>query len=166
MGLLYVWLVSPILLPEQRTDRGESTSPTEFGLGLKRIEVVLGARFPAINRKVIDFDFKRKYGADILELKRNGETMIMHDMRRERFHEGDTLVLLANDDFMKNWGDSSFFLMVTDGNEQTSRMPKWKRWFSIVLLVLMIIGATVGELPAVREAAPNMHLDMFSSSAW
>lgn len=161
VGLLYVWLVSPILLPEQRTDRGESTSPTEFELGLKRIEVVLGARFPAINRKVIDFDFKRKYGADILELKRNGETMIMHDMRRERFHEGDTLVLLANDDFMKNWGDSSFFLMVTDGNEQTSRMPKWKRWFSIVLLVLMIIGATVGELPAVREAAPNMHLDMF-----
>ena len=75
VGLLYVWFVSPMLLPEQRTDRGESTSPTEIGLGLKRIEVVLGARFPAINRKVMDFDFKRKYGADILELKRNGASM-------------------------------------------------------------------------------------------
>ena len=40
-------------------------------------------------------------------------------------------------------------------------MPRWKCWLSVILLVLMIIGATVGELPAVREAAPRMHLDMF-----
>ena len=106
VGLLYIWIFSPRLLPAERNNKDEITSPSELGHGLHRIEVVLGARFPAINRRIIDFDFKRKYGADLLELKRGGETFIVHDMRRERFHEGDTLVLLANDDFMQNWGDS------------------------------------------------------------
>lgn len=69
-GLLYVWLFSNKLLPSERIDRDEATRPDELSHGMHRIEVVLGARFPAINRRIIDFDFKRKYGADILELKR------------------------------------------------------------------------------------------------
>lgn len=161
VGLLYIWIFSPLLLPTERKDKDEMTSPNELSKGLHRIEVVLGPRFPAINKRIVDFDFKRKYGADILELKRGGETLIVHDMRRERFHEGDTLVLLANDDFMQNWGDSSFFLMVANGKDQDFKMPRWKCWLSVVLLFLMIMGATIGELPAVREAAPRMHLDMF-----
>lgn len=162
VGLLYLWIFSGRLLPEERKDDEQlSTSTSSLGHGMFRVEVVLGARFPAINRKIIDFDFKRKYGADILELKRGGITMIMHDMRRERFHEGDTLVLLADDNFMHNWGDSSFFLMVSNGKAQDFQMPRWKCWLSVTLLILMIVGATIGELPAVKAAAPRMHLDMF-----
>lgn len=162
VGLLYLWLFSSRLLPIERNSKDdELAANATIGRGLYRVEAVLGARFPAINRKIVDFDFKRKYGADILELKRGGVTMIMHDMRHERFYEGDTLVLLANDDFMHNWGDSSFFLMVSNGKEQDFKMPRWKCWLSVVLLLLMIIGATVGELPAVKAAAPRMHLDMF-----
>ena len=162
VGLLYLWLFSSRLLPTERNSKDdELAANATIGRGLYRVEAVLGARFPAINRKIVDFDFKRKYGADILELKRGGVTMIIHDMRHERFHEGDTLVLLANDDFMHNWGDSSFFLMVSNGKEQNFKMPRWKCWLSVVLLLLMIIGATVGELPAVKAAAPRMHLDMF-----
>ena len=51
--------------------------------------------------------------------------------------------------------------MVSNGKEQDFKMPRWKCWLSVVLLLLMIIGATVGELPAVKAAAPRMHLDMF-----
>lgn len=160
-GLLYIYLCSKYLLPDRRDEREDSTSGSEQLQGMSRVEVVLGARFPAINQRIIDFDFKRKYGANILELKRGGQTMILHDMRRESFREGDTLVLLADKDFMQNWGDSSFFLMVSDGQEKESKMPEWKRWFSVVLLALMIIGATIGELPVVQEAFPDMKLDMF-----
>lgn len=161
IGLLYLIIFSKYLLPDSRQRRDDLTSAQGLGKGLNRIEVVLGARFPAINHKIFDFDFKQKYGATILEIKRGGSTIIMHDMRRERFREGDTLVLLAEDSFMENWGDSSFFLMVSNGKDPESKMPRWKRWFSIVLLVLMIAGATVGELPGVREAFPDMKLDMF-----
>ena len=153
-------LVSNRLLPDSRPERDIATSEGMLA-GMFRVEVVLGARFPAINKRVFDFDFKRKYGATLLEIRRNGETFIMHDMRHEYFREGDTLVLLANDAFMQNWGDSSFFLMVSDGREQEPRLSKGKRILSVVLLALMIIGATVGELPVVRQAVPGMKLDMF-----
>lgn len=161
LGLIYLIVFSPRLLPANREDRDALTSTEERDKGLHRVEVVLGARFPAINKRVFDFDFKRKYGATLLELRRSGTTLIMHDMRRERFREGDTLVLLTDDTFMQNWGDSSFFLMVSNGKEAEPALPVWKRWLSVGLLLLMIVGATVGELPAVREAFPKMKLDMF-----
>ena len=160
VGLLYIVLVSNRLLHDSRPECDIATSEGMLA-GMFRVAVVLGARFPAINKRVFDFDFKRKYGATLLEIRRNGETFIMHDMRHEYFREGDTLVLLANDAFMQNWGDSSFFLMVSDGREQEPRLSKGKRILSVVLLALMIIGATVGELPVVRQAVPGMKLDMF-----
>lgn len=161
VGSLYILLFSSHLLPDRRESRDEMSKDEERTDGLKRVDVVLGARFPAINKRIFDFDFKKKYGASIIELKRAGETYLMHDMRRERFREGDTLVLLANDDFMQNWGESSFFLMATDGEQREASLPKWKRWLAIILLILMIIGATVGELPVVRAQIPAMQLDMF-----
>ncbi|MFR1988015.1 MAG: SLC13 family permease, partial [Prevotellamassilia sp.] len=97
LGLIYLIVFSPRLLPANREDRDALTSTEERDKGLHRVEVVLGARFPAINKRVFDFDFKRKYGATLLELRRGGTTLIMHDMRRERFREGDTLVLLTDD---------------------------------------------------------------------
>jgi len=161
IGLTYIWIASNRLLPERRESKDNLTTDAEQMKGMQRVEVVLGARFPAINKKIIDFDFKRKYGATLIELKRAGQTMIMHDMRREYFREGDTLVLLADDAFMQNWGDSSFFLMVSNGKEKEPTLPRWKRWLAVILLLLMIAGATIGELPAVREAFPKMNLDMF-----
>ena len=38
---------------------------------------------------------------------------------------------------------------------------KGKALVCLVLLILMIVGATVGELPVVKEAFPEIKLDMF-----
>lgn len=51
--------------------------------------------------------------------------------------------------------------MVNDGRDPDSGLPRYKRWMSVILLLLMIVGATIGELPAVQEAFPKMKLDMF-----
>lgn len=162
VGLLYIFLVSKYLLPDRREDAaGEMTPGEGQSEGTHRVEVVLGARFPAINRRVRDFDFTQKYGATLLEIKRNGVTFIMHDMRKERFREGDTLVLLADDAFMKNWGDSSFFLMVSNGRESEPALSPGKRWTAVALMTLMILGAAVGELPQFRDLVPGMKFDMF-----
>ncbi|MDO4929808.1 MAG: SLC13 family permease [Bacteroidales bacterium] len=161
VGLVYIVIASKYLLPDRRDASEEDTVSQEKQAGTHRVEVVLGARFPAINRRVRDFDFENKYGATILEIRRGGQTIIMHDMRKERFREGDTLVLLADDAFMKNWGDSSFFLMVSNGKEAEPQMSRRKSWLAIILLVLMIVGATVGELPAMKDLVPGMKFDMF-----
>lgn len=165
VGLAYIFFASRYLLPDSRDARDDEATDSERAEGLHRVEVVLGPRFPAINRRVRDFDFQQKYGATIIELKRGGEKFIMHDLRRERFRDGDTLVLLADDSFMKNWGDSSFFLLVSNGHEAEPKMGRVKRWCAVALLVLMVLGATIGELPAVKAACPSMKLDMFFFAA-
>lgn len=159
-GTLYMVLASRFLLPNRR-EQPSDVLTEESDSRFFRVEVVLGSRFPAVGRAIRNFDFKKKYGALMLELKRGGERYIIHDLRKEKFREGDTLVLLADDTFIQNWGDSSFFLMVNDLRQSEPKMGTRKRWLTVVLVVLMILGATLGELPAVREWVPDLRLDMF-----
>lgn len=120
-GRVYILMVSQYFLPDRREEPSDAAVDAEKQQGLQRVEVVLGARFPAINRRVRDFDFKQKYGAVLLEIKRDGKTLIVHDMRKEHFREGDTLVLLADDAFMQNWGDSSFSLWCRTARSRNRR---------------------------------------------
>ena len=160
VGTVYIIIAAKYLLPARREERGdlEQENPNSKYF---RVELVLGARFPAINKRIFDFDFKEKYGATLLELKRNGQTLLMHDMRKEHFREGDTVVVLADESFMRNWGDSSFFLLVADTRQKEPAMGRKKRWFTIVLLALMIFGAAIGELPWAQGLVPGMKFDMF-----
>lgn len=164
VGIIYLAIFAQWLLPDKRAAEDLEQDAADKH-PYHRIEVVLGARFPAIGKRIVDFDFKRKYGATLIEIHRNGRIVLMHDMRRERFREGDTLVVLADNSFMDNWGDSSFFLMVANGSSARSTLPQYKRVVAVVLLFLMIVGATVGELPWVRESFPRVHLDMFFFAA-
>lgn len=165
-GLAYIVLASKYLLPDRRIAEASADGGGTGGEGmLNRVEVVLGARFPAVGRRVSDYNFKEKYGATVIELRRSGGTFLMHDMRRIRFREGDTLVLATDEHFMHNWGDSSFFLMAADGKVKEPNLSKWKRWTALALLVVMIVGATVGELPGVKSACPRVKLDMFFFAA-
>ena len=63
----------------------------------------------------------------------------------------DTLVVMADDSFVQTWGESSVFVMLANGKDTEPVASKGKRWFALALLILMITGATVGELPAVKE---------------
>lgn len=154
-GIIYLLIFSNKLLPDHREDlplESEEQSP------YKQIEVVIGPRFPGINKYYNDFDFFRRYGANIKEVRRNGKRV---DLQKDklRFKANDTLVLWADDTFVKTWGESSVFLLLSGPEEE--RVGKKKRYFALILLLLMILGATIGELPITRERYPNIHLDMF-----
>ena len=164
-GTIYIIVASKWLLPDGREAELDTSDEGSNTGRYKHIEVLLSARFPAIGKRIGELDFRRKFGASILEIHRGGEIIMMKDMRKQRYHEGDTLMLLADEEFMKNWGDSSFFLIVSGDKDPEPKLPAVKRWAALVLLVLMVIGATVGELPAVREAFPRVHLDMFFFAA-
>lgn len=154
-GILYLFAFSTRLLPSERKE----LIPGEDDSSLHTVEAVIGSRFPGINKRISDFDFKRHYGAEIKELKRGGNTYT--NLSKMRFRENDTLVIMADDSFIKTWGESSVFIMLANGKEQEPAGKK-KRWLALTLLVMMIIGATVGELPAVQEALPEgIKLDMF-----
>ncbi len=162
VGLIFIFLTSKKLLPAERPDNfedEEADAAAESGLHI--VEVVLASRFPGLKRKLKNFDFKRRYGAEIKEIRQNGQT-ITENLGEVRLQEGDTLVLLADDAFTRTWGDSSVFLMMTNGKEiQTRFVPSWKKWTAFSLLIIMIAGATVGELPVMQEYFPKVKLDMF-----
>ena len=137
-------------MPDVRKDAVKPDDEPEEQSDLHRVEAVLGPRFPGINKKLKDFNFKRHYGAEVKEIKRNGQSYVQ-DLENEYFREGDTLVVMADDSFVQTWGESSVFVMLANGKDTEPVASKGKRWFALALLILMITGATVGELPAVKE---------------
>ena len=162
-GLIYILVVSKRLLPADRPDNFEDEeAEVAEDTGQHIVEVVLASRFPGLKRKLKNFDFKRRYGAEVKEIRQNGQ-VITEDLGEVRLQEGDTLVLLADSAFTRTWGDSSVFLMMTNGQEIPAGrpMPAWKKWTALALLILMIAGATIGELPYVQERFPGVKMDMF-----
>lgn len=102
VGILYLFLFSSKLLPDVRKDAVKLDDEPEEHSDLHRVEAVLGARFPGINKKLKDFNFKRHYGAEVKEIKRNGQSYTQ-DLENEYFREGDTLVVMADDSFVQTW---------------------------------------------------------------
>lgn len=163
VGLLYILFVSKRLLPADRPDNFEDEeAEVAEDNGQHVVEVVLASRFPGLKRKLKNFDFKRRYGAEVKEIRQNGQ-VLTENLGEVRLQEGDTLVLLADSAFTRTWGDSSVFLMMTNGQEipSTPVPPAWKKWTAFTLLILMIVGATVGELPYMQEHFPGVKMDMF-----
>ena len=156
-GIIYLFLFSSKLLPSDRPETS-GNEEEEQNSTLHLVEAVIGPRFPGINKRVGDFNFKRHYGAAIKELRRSGHTYT--DLGNIRFREGDTLVVLTDDSFIRTWGESSVFLMLANGKDYEPAGKK-KRWFALILLLIMIIGATIGELPAIQRLLPEgIKLDM------
>lgn len=163
-GILYLLFFSSRLLPDVRKDTVGDDEKEADSSSLHRVEAVIGPRFPGINKRVGDFNFERHYGAEVKEIKRGGES-IVDNLARTKFREGDTLVLLADDSFISTWGDSSVFVLLANGKDVELNSSRKKRWLALTLLVLMIVGATVGELPFMEELVPDIDLDMFFFAA-
>lgn len=159
-GIIYMLLFSKKLLPDVR-DNNSDDDAEDGNLGnLHRVEAVLSSRFPGINKTLKEFNFVRHYGAIVKEI-RSGGVRYTRDLDSVVFHEGDTLILWADDTFIPTWGDSSVFVLLANGTDRESPMSKGKRWFALILLFIMITGATVGELPVVKEHITGIKLDMF-----
>lgn len=159
-GIIYLFIFSSKLLPDVRTDAFKQDEEPEETGDLHPVEAVLGPRFPGINKKIGDFNFQRHYGAKVKEIKRGGQR-IFQNLPNEYFREGDTLVIMADDSFIQTWGESSVFVLLANSRDTEPVPGKGKRWFALLLLILMITGATIGELPFVKEIFPGVKLDMF-----
>lgn len=158
-GTIYLLIFSKRLLPDDRSDSLLDEEEEQLG-NLHKIEAVLGARFPGINKTLGEFNFTRHYGAIVKEVI-SGDHRFTHDLDRVRLNEGDTLILWADDTFLSTWGESSVFLMLANGKEGEESFSAKKRWLTLGLLIAMIVGATIGELPALKDAIPGIKLDMF-----
>ena len=128
---------------------------------IKQIEAVIAPRFPGINQTVDEFDFLNHYQAEVLAVHRNGET-ISTNVGSFRMKAGDSIVLLTNEYFIKNWGESTSFYLTSFIGEIPPPRYKGQRLIAILLVLIMIIGATVGRyFPEIN----GNHMDMFYFAA-
>ena len=155
VGLAFIILTSKKLLPAERPDNfeEEETDAAE-DTGRHVVEVVLASRFPGLKRKLKTFDFKRRYGAEVKEIRQNGQ-VITDNLGEVRLQEGDTLVLLADDAFTKTWGDSSVFLMMTNGQEIPSNpVPAWQEQFPKVKMDMFFFASVTAVVMAWLKMFP------------
>lgn len=151
VGIGYLLLFGNRRLPD---DRGQgSDSPKDI------VQVVLGSRFPGISLSREEFDFYSHYGAHIISIRRDGEEL--DELSSYRFKENDTLILSANSGFVDTWGESRIFLIMTNGTEHTQSVPTWKRYLSIILLTIMVIGSALCESPFMKRIFGDIKPDMF-----
>lgn len=155
LGLAYIIIFAHLLLPEHRENPGLEEEREQIA------EVVLGPRFPGIGQNVAGYDFARNFGAKLLELRRGGKHMSLTD-KALKFREGDTLFLSAGKEFIDLWKqETRVFLLIADHRDIPAQTGRGKKWLALALVVLMVAGATIGELPGFRAAFPKIHLDMF-----
>lgn len=128
---------------------------------LKQYEAVLAPRFPGIGKTIFEFNFFDHYEAAIVAVHRNGER-ITSNLRSLKLKEGDNLVLLTTDKFIRNWGDSKIFYLTTYIGDHEHNTAKSKKWLALSILLLMIAGATATDYLPKFE---NVQADMFFFSA-
>lgn len=157
-GVLYMILFAAKKLPDDPAESPVRSDVTEE-VDSNIVEAVIGSRFPGINRLCSEFDFSKHYGAEIREMRRGG--VVLADPEAQIFREGDTLILETDGSFIATWGDSSVFLMLSNGRYHEPVSRGWRKWLAIALLTVMIVGATFGSLPAVQQLWPGIRLDMF-----
>ena len=159
VGLIYLIFFSQYLLPAKRKAEEES-EVTGIPPGMARYEVMLGNRFPGLGKTLRDFDFYRRYGGHVRAISRGGAIQ-EGDYTDLRMTHDDTLIIDAPADFHQTWGESKVFWMINRVGDYDPPMGTKKRWLALGLLVFMILGATLGELPIVTDHFKFIKLDMF-----
>jgi len=128
---------------------------------LRQYEAVIAPRFPGVGKNVSDFNFFEHYQAVVLAVHRNGER-ITSNVANLKLKAGDSLVLLTNEKFIRNWGDSKIFYLTSYIGDHDVSGKKVKKWAAMFLLLLMIVGATFGKYIYTPKA---ISFDMFYFSA-
>ncbi len=162
-GLTYLILISRHLLPDSRPEVGDSEEK-DIAPDMVRMEVMLSTRFPGLGKTIKEFDFYRHYGVNVKAIRRKG-SLVKGDYLSTRLRKEDTLIVDGDEGFIKAWKDSRGFIMINRMGEIESPMGNRKRWLALILVVLMIIGATLGESLHIESFTPKVKLDMFFFAA-
>jgi di/tricarboxylate transporter len=122
---------------------------------------VLAPRFPVIGKTIVEYSFFDHYQAAVIAVHRNGER-ITSNVNNLKLKEGDNLVLLTTERFIKNWGDSKIFYLTSYIGDHDTTIPKYKRWLTLFIILIMILGATFGErLPRLAETNLTCSISRF-----
>ncbi len=117
---------------------------------IRPYEAVISDSSPLIGQNVRESKFREKYDAVIIAIHRNGER-IQKKIGDIVLRAGDTLLLLANKDFMRKWYHSRDFLLISESDKVPSK-PLKNQIIAVGTLILMIVLFVLHIVPIIVAA--------------
>ena len=144
------------ILELQKTPGLQLTKDSTFDLKqydsdkIKTFEAVISASSPLIGKNVRESNFRSKYDAVIIAIHRNGQRL-NKKIGDIFLRPGDTLLLLAEKNFLKKWYHSNDFYLISNTAAIPSK-PQWQAKVAIIIFVGMITLTVLKILPLISAA--------------
>ena len=141
------------ILELQKTPGLELTPDSHFDLKhydsdvIKTFEAVISASSSLAGKNVRESNFRKKYGAVIVAIHRNGER-VEKKIGDIELKAGDTLLLLGDRDFRLHWYHSTEFCLISNTEEIPSKSRK-QAILSVATFLIMAGMAALGWLPLI-----------------
>jgi di/tricarboxylate transporter len=114
---------------------------------LKTYEVVISSSSALIGRSVRESNFRRTFDAVILAIHRSGER-VDRKIGDIQLRAGDTLLILAGQEFLQKWYHSREFSLVSASQEVPSK-KRSQTVLAIVTTITMVLAVTLNLVPMV-----------------
>lgn len=124
------------------------------------VEVVVSPSCPMLGKTIKEGNFRARYDAAVLAVHRHGERLKVK-LGDLTLKPGDTLLLLAGDDFIKRWNFSREFYLVSKVTD-LPRVNRKKSIISFSALLGMVILSASGILEIFEAAIVAMLVLLFT----
>lgn len=101
------------------------------------------------NKRIKDIHFRSKYHAVILAIKRRGRE-ITSGFGHLSLKENDTLVLMAGQHFLKNWGESDVFRLHSSFHKDKQKQANP---ILLIFILLVMMGMAVFQVMSIYKIA-------------
>lgn len=137
----------PGLAPSHDRDFCRNLQKTGEG---RVIEAVVSRSSPMLGKTLKEGNFRARYDAVVLAVHRHGERLAV-PLGRLVLKPGDTLLLLAGDDFFTRWNQARDFYMITKLTDMPT-INRRKTAISLVALCGMITLSAFGVISILKAA--------------
>ncbi len=124
------------------------------------VEVVVSPSCPMLGKTIKEGNFRARYDAAVLAVHRHGERLKVK-LGDLILKPGDTLLLLAGDDFIKRWNFSREFYLVSKATD-LPRVNRKKAIISFCALLGMVLLSACGVLDIFEAAIIAMLVLLFT----
>lgn len=111
--------------------------------GRQLCEVVISPMSPLIQRTIKEIDFRARYNAAIIAVHRSGHKL-QQKIGQIVLHQGDTLLIDADEDFVRRWRHSPDFILVS-GVEDSAPVAHERTWIALLIFALVILGMSLAS---------------------
>ena len=120
------------------------------------VEVILGKSFPYLGQTVRESEFRKKYGAAIIAISREGEH-VKQRIGDIELRKGDLLLLEAPSEFTQNRRYEKDFLLLSEVHGSAPTLHS-RRYWAIAILAMQIALVTTGVLSLFEAACVSVVL--------